>query len=185
MKYKINFYRQIPDGEKPSGIPDIWPSTIEEVDDNYKALDGETIFTSTEYNSYINANKNIYDAWFDNYNLQNIKNVRYTEIDKKTTKLISDGFTFSKKQFSLSSSAQNTLTGLYAIRDEVGLSYPILWNTLDDSDIFELSDSDMVKIFYLTAVATYRAHLDSGTVLKNSIRLAEDRAIIDSIIDER
>lgn len=185
MKYKIYLYEQIPDGEKPSGIPDIWPANVEEVEDHYLAIDGEVVLSIDEYTDYINTNRPAYDNWLNISNLQNIKNTRFSQIDSKTTSLISNGFAYGEKIFSLSASAQNTLTGLFSIRDEPAITYPIAWNTIDDSDIYELQNSEDVKNFYLSAVSTYRTHLGQGTYLKNLIRAATNKEEIDNIIDNR
>jgi hypothetical protein len=106
-------------------------------------------------------------------------------IDVKTDELISQGFVYSTKTFSLSLPAQSRIIGIHEVKDQPELVYPVTWNTLDDSDTVDLADSTEVHAFYLTALGTYRAHVDDGTDLKDQVRVATTIAEVDAIEDPR
>ncbi len=106
-------------------------------------------------------------------------------IDAKTDELIAQGFVYSDKTFSLSANAQKRIMGIHQVRDDASLSYPVKWNTIDDADALELADSAAVHSFYLTALGTYRGHVDGGTSLKDQVRAASTVAAVDAITDSR
>lgn len=110
---------------------------------------------------------------------------KYEEIDAKTDELIVAGFVFDNKTFSLSGSAQNRIMGTHQARNEPEFSYPLQWNTLDDSAVLSIGDAGTLHQFYLSALGTYRAHVDSGTALKGQVRDAQDIAAVDAIEDTR
>jgi len=114
-----------------------------------------------------------------------LKYTRIVEIDKKTDLIISNGFTYSSKQFSLSIQAQSKMTAAYQLKDNPALVYPIEWNTIDDSDSYSIIDSSDLNSFYLTAIGTIRAILDSGTNLKKQIREATTVSEVNAIVDNR
>lgn len=106
-----------------------------------------------------------------------------TDIDDGTARLIAAGFTFQGKQFSLSANAQSKLLGMDQLRD--ALTYPIVFNNIDDSDVITLPDANTVHQMALAALATVRAALDSGTALKNQVRAAEDLTAVRAVVDTR
>lgn len=116
-------------------------------------------------------------------NLSDYKTLRYNEIDKKTGELISGGFVYGTKTFSLSQNAQINISALNQTRDE--LTYPINYNTIDDTDKYDVVDAVDMHNMYLTALNTKKGYLDSGTVLKDQIRAATDKAQVDAVIDNR
>ncbi len=183
----VRLQKDLPTSGKPSGIPDDWPAEVEEVKDGTAdPKDGRLVMKdAAELASYKASLQDAYDAWYDGASLPLYKERKFVSIDKRTGELIAAGFTFAGKQFSLSTNAQNTFTGLYAIRDEPALSFPVKVNTLDDDGFVELTEPDDVRQFYLTAVSTYRAHLDAGTALKDAVRAATTSAELDAIKDPR
>lgn len=106
-------------------------------------------------------------------------------IDRKTDWLIAQGFAFGGKVFSLSMGAQMKMVGITQVRNEAGVTYPIVWNTLNDDDTYSLADAATVLSFYLTGVGTYRAHVDSGTALKGQVRDATTIAEVEAVEDSR
>lgn len=106
-------------------------------------------------------------------------------IDKRTGELIAAGYVVAAKTFSLSKNAQLNLLGIHGSKDSPALTYPIKYNTKDDQDTHIINNSAELETFFLTALGTKKAHLDSGTVLKDSIRAAIDRAGVDAVIDNR
>ena len=117
--------------------------------------------------------------------LTNVKNIRIQEIDDKTGELIKVGFTFDGKIFSLSMYAQSKMMGAHQIKDDPALVYPITWNTKNDLATVVIDNAVELNAFYLTGVGTVRAAIDSGTVLKDQIRVANTQGAIDLVIDNR
>ena len=75
--------------------------------------------------------------------------------------------------------------GTHQAKHDPAFTYPVKWNTLDDSDVIEIADSSALHTFYLTALGTYRTHVDSGTTLKDSVRAATTIAEVDAVEDTR
>lgn len=111
------------------------------------------------------------------------KEYRYAEIDSRSGELISEGFVYGGKTFSLSSNAQLNLTGADSARAD--LTYPVTWNNIDDTDTLDVADATDMHNMYLQALGTKKAHLDSGTALKEQIRNAVDRAAMEAVVDNR
>lgn len=111
------------------------------------------------------------------------KQAKCKEIDTRTDELVGAGFTFGAKQFSLSLSAQLTLIG--ARLSKTDLTYPVEWNTIDDGDKHSIANFGELDTFFLTALGTVRAHLDSGTSLKDQCRAATTIAELDAVVDNR
>jgi hypothetical protein len=87
--------------------------------------------------------------------------------------------------FSLSANAQTNILALDNTRDDPALSYPIEYSTIDDLDNYFVADSTDLHNMYLTALATKKAHVDSGTLLKDNIRDATTEAAVELIVDNR
>jgi hypothetical protein len=111
---------------------------------------------------------------------------RLRAIDENTGNLIALGYSYAGKQFSLSSNAQRWLSGLKAGLDLLAPGdYPLRINTIDDSDNYDISDENDAKALFGTALATIKAHLASGTALKDSVRAATTVAEVDAVVDSR
>lgn len=117
------------------------------------------------------------------FTLDEFKIFRYEEIDARTEELIALGYTYDSVQFSLSQNAQINLIGLDNIRDE--LTYPITYNNIDDTATYSIADATTIHNMYLQALGVKKAHLDSGTALKDQIRAAVDRSAVEAIVDNR
>lgn len=117
--------------------------------------------------------------------LSPVKATKIIDIDTRTAELIDLGFTYASKQFSLSIPAQSKMMGTHQVKDNPALVYPINWNTIDDLDSYSIVNSADLDGFYLTALGTVRAHLDSGTVVKDSVRAATTIAEVDAVVDTR
>ena len=116
------------------------------------------------------------------------KEIRFIEIDNRTNELIESGFEYpasSGKFFGFSVQTQLRAQAVLALRDDPAMSYPIRWNTRDDQDYIDFADGDAFKGWFLTGLGTYKAHVDSGTALKDSIRVATTKAEVDAVIDNR
>ena len=127
------------------------------------------------------AEKDVVDAT----NLAGMKAARIVAVDLRTDELIAQGFAFAGKVFSLSLAAQAKMTGIHAVKDHPAITYPIVWNTKDDLDHHSLASAAEVEGFYLTALGTIRAHLDSGTALHDAVNAATTQAELDAVVDLR
>lgn len=111
-----------------------------------------------------------------------------TAIDARTGALIALGFEFPPgggQRFSLSQEAQSRIMGADSLRLDPLFAYPLSWNTIDDMGVMSLPDAATVHAFCLTAVGTYRAHIDAGTALKDQIRAATTSAEATAVTDDR
>lgn len=117
--------------------------------------------------------------------LEGAKKLKIAEIDSRTDALIAAGFTYAGKVFSTSLASQAKMIGSHQIRDDANLTYPLRWNTIDDADAYDIANAGDLNGFYLTAVGTLRAHLDSGTALKDQVRAASTIAEVDAVVDNR
>ena len=115
--------------------------------------------------------------------LAELKAYRYELIDKKTGELITQGFPYASKIFSMSANAQSNLLGAYSAKEL--LTYPVSWNVKDDSETYQIADATEMATFFMTALATKKAQQDSGTVLKAQITVAVDIPAVNVIIDNR
>jgi len=118
--------------------------------------------------------------------LERAKSLKITSIDLRTRELIDEGFEFpptSGDLYSLSTKGQLTLLGLDAARAD--LTYPVEYNKKDDKGKGIIPDNVTAHNFFLSAVATARAHLDSGTALKDQVRAASTVAAVDAVVDSR
>lgn len=113
------------------------------------------------------------------------KRDKYYEIDKKTTELIGNGFSFDDTLFSLSQEAQMRMVGITQVREMPQVTYPIKWNSKKDDSVYDVANSSNLLGMFLTGLGTYRAHVDSGTALKNLVRAATTKAEVEAIVDPR
>ncbi len=144
-------------------------------------LEFETEPNQTEETAIVNYYNAITESdWLDSYKLSKID-----EINFKTEELIQLGYYYSGKVFSLSTNAQTNILALYTSRNDSQIIYPIEYNTLNDLESFMIQDSSDIESLYLTALGTKKAHLDSGTILKNLVRNAINQEEVNSIIDNR
>lgn len=108
------------------------------------------------------------------------------EIDAKTDGLIDAGYEYppaSGKIFSLSMENQMNLVGTDVLSSD--LTYPIRWNTIDDTDYHDVNDATDLHTMLLVASGVKKAHVDSGTALKDSVRAATTIAELEAIVDNR
>lgn len=117
--------------------------------------------------------------------LAHYKECRFVEIDNRTEEKIKLGFTYANLVFSLSANAQTNILALDNTRNDVALSYPIGYSTKDDSEHYDVVDAADLHNMYLTALATKKAWVDSGTALKDAVRAAVDEQAVQAIIDNR
>lgn len=125
------------------------------------------------------------DGSFKEVTIEDAKFLRLNEIDRKTEAIIQTGYSFAGKQFSLSINGQTNILALDNSKDDPAITYPIGFNTIDDSETFMIPDSATLHGMYLTALGTKKAYLNSGTDLKTLINACSTVEEVDSIIDNR
>lgn len=133
--------------------------------------------------SIVEENVEFSDGNYTEMSLTDYKHLRFNEIDARSSELIALGYTYGGQQLSLSQNAQLNLLGLNDSRDE--LTYPIEYNNIDDTDVYWIQDAIDMHSMYMTALGTKKAHLDSGTALKDQIRSSTTKAEVDAVIDNR
>ena len=112
--------------------------------------------------------------------LQELKDLRYKEIDSTTGYIIKQGFVFEGSNFSLSENAQINWTNLTLLPDS---TYPITISTLtEDTYSLALANKDN---FYMSAVAAKLTPLNTGSTLKKLIFDFVDEACVNSVVDNR
>lgn len=124
-----------------------------------------------------------------------LKESRYLEIDTRTTELIEAGFAYNGNVFSLSRQAQSNLLGVQASINKASRKgvlaqfeaavFPLTFNTLDDSARIDIATVNEFDTFFDTAFGTGKAHLESGTSLKEGVRSATTKAAVDAVVDTR
>lgn len=186
-RFFVRLYRDLAPERKPEGIPDAWPAELYELAEGAPepVEGGGLYFDSADYETYCQAHRAEYDAWRAKIELPGVKETAFDTIDARTSQLINEGFRYAEQQFSLSLASQSSYTSLYALRDTNVLTYPVRINTIDDKATCELQSAIAVEGFYQIMVGTYRAHLDSGTQLKDRVRLAQSIAEVAAIFDAR
>ena len=117
--------------------------------------------------------------------LPELKVAKSAAIDARTAELIAQGFAYDGEVFSLSLCAQSNLEGIYPVRNEAGVSWPIQWSTLDNAAVYSIPDAAAFEAFYFAALGTKRARLDSGNALKAQVAAAASKAEVDAVEDNR
>ena len=105
------------------------------------------------------------------------------EVDRRTQELITQGFVYATKTFSLSLEAQINWTNVPAVA--ATLTYPHRTYVKDDTDYHDFADSTELMAAYLAAVSTKQSHRNSGNTLKGQINDAVDQAALGAIVDSR
>lgn len=137
---------------------------------------------SSELTSILEDNISVNDGTPTELSLDNYKKLRLNEIDAKTQELIvTNGFAFDSKNFSMSPEAQANWIGLKTM--ESLLTFPVEITTSDD-EAYSLTQANL-NAFCGTALAAKQVHLDSGRALKVQVKNATDEAGVDAVVDNR
>jgi hypothetical protein len=121
----------------------------------------------------------------DARHLPTLKSQKFAAIDRKTAVVIGRGFQFMGVMHSLSDNAQKNLLGMFSLRDDPAMQYPIKFNSKDDMSDTVISNADEVRMMYLTATGTIMAAWGSGTALKERVRAATTPEEVNAIEDTR
>lgn len=114
-------------------------------------------------------------------NLDELKNIRYEEIDIKTATLILQGFEYDSTQFSLSKMAQ--LNWQVLKNNTSSFTWPMDISTKNNYKYSLLENN--VGSFWNAAKNKVKQHLDSGRALKVQIYDASTQEEVDAIVDNR
>ena len=112
--------------------------------------------------------------------LEDAKISRCLDIDLKTGDLISEGFVFDSKTFSLSINAQINWSNIMNVPDN---AFPLTIMTKDDQS-YALSLANKQN-FYLSALNGRLTQLGSGTSLKVQINALTTIADVETFVDPR
>lgn len=112
--------------------------------------------------------------------LEELKDIRYTEIDLRTTELISNGFPFDGHIFSMSTSAQINWSNFPNLPDAL-FPLPIMDKT---ENLYQLSLANKTN-FYLAALSYKNTQLQSGSLLKAQVKACADEACVLAVVDNR
>ena len=124
------------------------------------------------------SQKTILDDIISNYSHDHLlanKEIKNREVDRRTQELISEGFLYDGKRFSLSQEAQLNWLGLQSY------SPPVEVTTIDDK-AYSVAD---INLFVQAAASTKQSHLDSGRILKQQVLTATTQQELDAIVDNR
>ena len=117
--------------------------------------------------------------------LYEYKQVKFLEIKLKTDLIIlSTGFIYNGKTFSLEDSQQLNILGAER-RKDVQAILPLEFNTIDDMDTEILETAAEVDNFFDAALLSKKTILDSATALKSQVRAATTKDEVDLVIDNR
>jgi hypothetical protein len=112
--------------------------------------------------------------------LDELKDVRYAEIDMNTQYLISQGFTFGGHTFSMSLTAQLNWSNFPNLPDAL---FPLtVIDIVEQPYVCSLANK---MNFYYSALNAKNQYLQSGGVLKAQIHACVDEACVTAIIDNR
>lgn len=166
------------------------PSVVTVVPDAPNELRTKGSQTASEpyWHRLTSGNGSSMDHWSAVEDVTPLQTQRMLEIDARTDQLFAQGFEYpadSGKVFSLSVQSQMKITSAFLLREQPAFVYPVRWNTRDNSDAHEMADAAALAAFYMAAVGTARAHLDSGTALKDAIRAATTTAEVNAVVDDR
>lgn len=117
--------------------------------------------------------------------LQEAKQAKFEQIDKKTNEIIARGYVWEGVVLSLSLPSQTRLNGVYAMQDDPPGGYPIVWNSLDDNSFVTLEDAKDTVSMHDAAGNRLREVVDSGTAIKEEVRAATTVAEVEAIVDPR
>lgn len=112
--------------------------------------------------------------------LQELKDIRYVEIDIRTRELISGGFTFDEHIFSMSINAQINWSNLLNIPDGM---FPLPVMSINE-EVYMLALANRQN-FYLSALNWKNTALQSGSVLKDQVAAMTTLGQVESFVDPR
>ncbi|MDP6423259.1 MAG: hypothetical protein QGG14_00835 [Planctomycetota bacterium] len=113
------------------------------------------------------------------------KQLRLQGVDARTDEILALGFGFEGARFSLSVRAQSRMEGVWQLKDAPEFTWPLQWSSIDDLYVANFDSAAEFELFFLTAVGTLRAVIQSAYPVRAAIVAASDRAALDAIEDDR
>lgn len=117
--------------------------------------------------------------------LEEAKQSKYAEIDKRTKELIEEGMPFGGKIYSLSEIAQINYAGMLIAEARGFMGYPMTFNTLDDRASITITNASELDQFCGAAMAVVALHKGTGTELKKRVLEAPGWDELNQIVDDR
>lgn len=112
--------------------------------------------------------------------LEELKHIRYKEIDIRTGELIDAGFPFAGFTFSMSTNAQINWSNFPNLPDAL-FPLPVMDKF---ENLYMLALADKTN-FYLAALSFKNAQLQSGSALKAQVKACVDEACVLAVVDNR
>ena len=112
--------------------------------------------------------------------LEELKNIRYIEIDMRTQELITAGFIFDGRTFSMSLTAQINWSNFPNLPDAL---FPLTIIDINEAP-YTCSLANKMN-FYYSALNAKNGPLQSGGVLKTTIHACVDEACVQAVVDNR
>ena len=120
----------------------------------------------------------------DELTLEDCKQIKIFEIDKKTQEIIGEGFWFDGEVFSLSALAQTNWVGLRLAAQWELIDFPFAVTTKNDGE-YTFNFRFKVEDFYITGLGHKIAVLASGRALKLLVKAAQTQQELDAVVDNR
>lgn len=182
MKLAVRLY-----GVNTLGLPPEWPAESFQLTGAATAPQGWLTMTDAEFIAYKATWQPAFDAAMDAApsDVAAAKEKKFSEIDSRTDELILQGMSFNGMMFSLSPNAREKMNNADGLRNDPAFTYPVVWNNIDDSATISLANATDLHNMYLTALATVRAHIDSGTAVKDLVRAATTVSAVNAVKDNR
>jgi len=119
--------------------------------------------------------------------LQELKAFKLAQIDTRTDAIISQGFTYADKQFSLSLEAQSNWTGMMVASDFLTFPYEITAQNADNVGgvKYSLADKAELVTFYLTGIGYVSYVIGAGRALKLLVNEAATPDAVLAVEDAR
>jgi len=176
MNYAVRFLNPHP----VEGHNSDWPCELQSLGEGTTLPEGEgwQLMTKAAYESYLGSHSQ-YDTSFL---VERERFLVMVEIDAKTRDIISRGFIFEEKTFSLSIQAQQNLQNiqLTMMAGSIGdVPYP----TLDNRDY--LLERSKMPAFVAEAFYQLNAALLSGTALKAQVNAMTQLSQLNAFVDPR
>lgn len=101
--------------------------------------------------------------------------------DEKTRQGFQAGFQHAGMTFSLSTNAQNSLAGVWALREAAG-TFPVVWPSADNRSTISLASQAEFEVFFNAAFSAVRSNRDTGASTKALILAATTKAQVEAAL---
>lgn len=120
----------------------------------------------------------------DEKHLATAKAQKFAVVDRRTKRIIDQGFVYNGVRHSLSENMQKNLLGAMQVKD-VAATFPIKFNSIDDLTDTIITDAASLEVMFATAMMAIRVAWEGGTALKAQVRAATTVEEVNAISDTR